>query len=60
MRHGFRLKIFFSSLVLFILLLNYGGCESSDGNNEPDTATPIKRLVIIDMENSSFDRVFAT
>ena len=50
----------FISLIFVIALLQYGGCTSSKGSNDPITATPIKHLVIIYMENASFDLIFGT
>ena len=50
-----------TKLLLFILLLvTIGGCSSSKGNNDPQTTTPIKHLVVIYMENASFDLMFGT
>ncbi len=50
----------FIPLIVLTLLSTYGECESSNGNNEPDTSTPIKHLVVIYMENASFDLIFGT
>lgn len=52
--------IFTLPLLLLILLSVYGGCKSSNGGSDPETTTPIKRLVVIYMENSSFDLIFGT
>jgi len=50
----------FIPLIVLTLLSTYLGCASSNGNNEPDTSTPIKHLVVIYMENASFDLIFGT
>ena len=57
-RQGSRLL--FISLLLVTVISQFGGCTSSDGSNDPQTETPIKHLVIIFMENSSFDLIFGT
>ncbi len=52
------------SLISFTLLAASlaacGGCDSSNGDNDPATTTPIKHLVVIYMENASFDLIFGT
>ena len=49
-----------SSAAIFFAIFLYGGCNSSNGNNDPATATPVKHLVVIYMENASFDLLFGT
>jgi phospholipase C len=53
-------KSVISFTLLVISLAACGGCNSSNGDNEPSTTTPIKHLVVIYMENASFDLVFGT
>jgi phospholipase C len=48
-----------SAAVLLAMLLQ-GGCSSTNGDNDPATATPVKHLVVIYMENASFDLMFGT
>lgn len=53
-------KLLFILLMLTTAFSLFGGCTSSNGNNDPQTTTPIKHLVVIYMENSSFDLIFGT
>ncbi len=57
---GYIKRFLLIPLIVLIALSTYGGCKSSNGNNEPDTTTPIKHLVVIYMENSSFDLIFGS
>lgn len=45
---------------IFITIILFGGCNSSNRNNGPAAATPVKHLVVIYMENASFDLIFGT
>lgn len=57
---GYVKRLLFTPLIVLTVLSIYGGCKSSNGNIDPDTATPIKHLVVIYMENASFDLIFGT
>jgi len=53
-------KLAFWLIIFLITVPHLTGCTSSDGNNNPSTVTPIKHLVVIYMENASFDLIFGT
>jgi phospholipase C len=47
-------------LSLFSLLANFGAPASAAAQAQPQTASPIKHVIVIIGENRSFDHVFAT